>query len=229
MKVGIDRWVNDVRQLVTAAATPGRIWPHAQRHRARRRTGAGPRDITTDGLANRPVGEFRAPGMLANANSQARCCTSRTARLYLHYMQALVRARWRRHAGARPLDGEEHRPGRRVRPEPERDLSDAARCVAQLGRERDASALLATTTQMWDTMLHGVQRRAQPDHGPHRPDRCVHCRWPANSGSAAWPISDIHWLMQTMAFPNRRGGRTHAREVQAWPETRVHADRRPHG
>ena len=226
VKVGIDRWVNDVRQLVDRSRytdEAGRTLNDTELAAVLEQAW---RDITTDGLATRPLGEFRAPGMLANANSQARVLHFKDGDGYLHYMQAFGEG-----TVYDAMQGHVRSMARNIAlveefgPNPSatfRTLHDAA----QLGGGKDRVALLATTQQMWDTMLGKFNAVHNPSAA--RIGQALRSLQVAGKLGAAvlGSISDIHWLMQTMAFHKLPWWQGPMRVVQAFgPETRAYADR----
>lgn len=226
VKAGIDRWVNDVRQVVDRSRytdEAGRTLNDTELAAVLEQAW---RDITTDGLANRPLGEYRAPGMLANANSQARVLHFKDGDGYLGYMQAYG-------AGTvyDAMQGHVRSMARNIAlveefgPNPSatfRTLHDAA----QLGGGKDRVALLATTQQLWDTLLGKFD--AVHNASAARIGQALRSLQVAGKLGAAvlGSISDMHWLMQTMAFHKLPWWQGPMRVVQAFgSETRAYADR----
>lgn len=226
VKAGLDRWVNDVRQLVDR----GRYTDEAGRMLNDGELAAvleqAWRDITTDGLANRPLGEFRAPGMLANANSQARVLHFKGPDGYLAYMQAYGDG-----TVYDAMQGHVRSMARNIAltetfgPNPSatfRTLHDAAK----LGGGKDRVALLGTTQQMWDTLMGKYNAVHNPTYA--RIGQGLRSIQVAGKLGAAvlGSVSDIHWLMQTMAFHKLPWWQGPMRVVQAFgSETRAYADR----
>lgn len=226
VKAGLDRWVNDVRQLVDR----GRYTDEAGRMLNDTELAAvleqAWRDITTDGLASRPLGEFRGQGMLANANSQARALHFKGGDEYLQYMHG--------YGDGTVYDGMQSHVRSMARnialveefgPSPAatfRTMHD----TAKLGGGRDRVALLMTTQQMFDTLVGKYDAVHNPTAA--RIGQALRSIQVAGKlGQAViGSISDMHWLMQTMAFHKQPWWQGPMRVVQAFgSDTRAFADR----
>lgn len=217
VKAGISAWVSEVRGLIDRTRYTDEAGRMLNDDELRQALEQAWRDLATDGLASRELGEFRPEGQVANRGTQARVLHFAGPEQYLQYM-----ARFGEGTVYDGLAGHVRGMARNIGlieefgPSPNatfRTLHDAAR----LGGGKDAVVWGMYSTQtMWDTLLG----RFEQAHNPSLARIWQGLRSLQVAGKLGHAvlssISDLHWLMQTMAFHKLPWWQGPMRVVQAF-------------